>query len=102
MSSFPDAPMFARWRIELESPVSLRGARSGSLSTTSTVFVGLDESRYPLSQPRALRSDSISRLGFDLDSLPDIGVDPIQWISVSVLHGQPWSVEPFMREDEAP
>ncbi len=39
----PYPPQLAKWRIQLELPVTVRGVRSGSRRTTSEVYVGFGE-----------------------------------------------------------
>lgn len=95
VSTFPDAPSLARWSIDLEDTVVVRGTRSGTVVSTSRVFVGPEESAYPFSGIVALLGLSLSAPGLDRDSLPDIGSDPIVWRPVQIRHGLPASVEPF-------
>jgi hypothetical protein len=40
----PFAPQLARWKVTLEAPVKLKGAESGNVAPTSTVFVGFARS----------------------------------------------------------
>lgn len=94
-STFPDAPTFARWRVDLEDSVTVRGTQSGTVATIRTVLVGAWESALPIGGVHALLGLSPSEPGSDRDSLPEIGFEPVIWQSVHIRHGLPAAVEPF-------
>ena len=65
---FPHGPAFARWRIALEQPVEVTGARSGEVRMTSEIFVGLAVGVHGPSG--ALKAVSAAETGDRSDEMP--------------------------------
>jgi hypothetical protein len=98
LSVFPDAPFFARWRVQLEAEALIVGTRSGVSEGVSVVFVGLDDSAFPLIAPRVLRGVGIAMQDEPEDSLPDAGAGgEVTFVRVRLLPGRPKGVEPAIR-----
>lgn len=97
---FPAAPVYARWRVTLESPRSITGLRSGVTEAVTTVFVGLDDWLLPYAPPRVLRGIELSTASDPLDSLPDISFEPVIYVPVRIIEGRPTTVEPLVAPPE--
>lgn len=92
---FPDAPVFARWRIQLESPVTAVVEHTSEIVTVSEVYVGLDYVLFTTTSARILRGLDVTTVSDPIDSLPDIGVseDGAVFIPVRLLPNRPRLVE---------
>lgn len=84
----------ARWRVQLESPVVVIGARSGDVDTISVVFVGRDTEDAPSLHALALRPLMPNLLSTAVDSMQQ-SANPIDHFRVRL--GMPRSFEPLTR-----
>ena len=79
MNPMPTSPVLVRWQVDLESPINVKGARSGTSRARSSVLVGFGETfketglldTNPQGEPPALTwTDPVTKEPFVLVLVP--------------------------------